>query len=239
MVISRNLSIDKTDYGFYASSREEFGIAIPSVEKVQSKEKHKIKWSLKLWLFSLIVNCEKKEIKQWTSNYSSKLIQELLQESVTELSFEIPVKENCVDLVGKLLELDDADKHWVNHFKERINVVKICESEMSKDMVLAISKKSEKFYIIPRNGSSKEQTSMYGAFIYFLREKGQEGVINSLLDGRAEEINELMRDADFKELLNSFDPSSWKLSTLLEDIKSMLDDHSSSISMLFLSFYTH
>ena len=111
--------------------------------------------------------------------------------------------------------------------------MKICESEMSKDMVLAISKKSKKFYIIPRNGSSKEQTSMYGTFIYFLREKGQEGVLNSLLDGRAEEINELMRDAGFKELLNPFDPSSWKLSTLLEDIKSMLDDHSSSISMLF------
>ena len=158
---------------------------------------------------------------------------------MTESSFDILVDENCVDLVDKLLELDDAYEHWVNHFKKRSNVVKICESKMSKDMVLAISKKSEKFYIIPRNGSSKEQTSMYGAFIYFLREKGQEGVINSLLDGRAEEIKELMRDAGFKELLNSFDPSSWKLSTLLEDIKSMLDDHSSSISMLFLSFYTH
>ena len=80
---------------------------------------------------------------------------------------------------------------------------------------------------------------MDGAFIYFLREEGQDGVINSLLGGRAEEINELMRDAGFKELLNEFHPSSCKLSTLLEDIKSMLDEHSSSISMLFLSFYTH
>ena len=96
------------------------GIAIQPVERVPSKEKHKIKWSLKLWLFSLIVNCEKKEIKHWTSKYSSKLIQELLQDSVTESSFEILVDENCVDLVGKLLELDDADEHWVNHFKKKV-----------------------------------------------------------------------------------------------------------------------
>ena len=87
------------------------GITIPSVGKVQSKEKHIIKWSLKLWLFTLIVNCEKKEIKYWTSKYSSKLIQELLQVMVSESRFEILVYENCVDLVGKLLELDDADEH--------------------------------------------------------------------------------------------------------------------------------
>ena len=215
------------------------GIAIQPVERVPSKEKHKIKWSLKLWLFLLVVNCEKKEIKDWASNYSSKLLLELLQDSVTGSSFELLVKDKCDDLVGELLKLvtDDADCA-VEHFKERSNVVKICESEMSKEMIQAISKKSNRFYIIPRNGSNEEDTRMYGAFIYLKRSENQPSPIMSLLRGRSEIIEKQLKDAGFKEFLH-FDPHTWKLSLLLEMLKLKLKELSKSISMLFLSFYTH
>lgn len=211
--------------------------AVTETDASDETAEHIIKWSLELWLLSRF-QCESESgpVKTWTLLQGCRIFKKYIKEDMPggeRKRFYVLVENDCKDLVEQLFKHELAGEKFEEYLKDRREVMKLSELDISTDMVKIVSEKSHTYYIIPKNN---ENNKMYGAFVYLMRTENQPEPIISLHGGKAEEMRDLMKNAGFNQFLD-FLPFTWTFPKLLSDLKQKLSEI--NCTMLFLSFFTH
>ena len=139
---------------------------LPPVER-EGKIYKLLKWSAELWFFRHFFSCGDEVVKEWVRHHvTTKVFNKYfgpLEDDKSKNRFTLIASEDACDLLQELLRVESVENMFKELLKKLKKVFQLTKDGLSREMTQIVSKRSEKYYIIPK---PKPNWKMYATHYY-------------------------------------------------------------------------